>query len=62
MSDGTIQLGVRPRTRGQLLPGYRVDAADEGSNAVISSPSLRSEYTLPEHIYLDESGFLAELS
>ena len=62
MSDGTIQLGVRPRTRGLLLPGYRVEAPEAGSNAIISSPSLRSEYTLPSHIYLDESGFLAELS
>ena len=62
MSDGTIQLGVRPRTRGLLLPGYRVEAPEAGSNAIISSPSLRTEYTLPSHIYLDESGFLAELS
>ena len=56
MSDGTIQLGVRPRTRGLLLPGYRVDAPTEGASAIISGPSL------PTHIYLDESGFLAELS
>ena len=62
MSDGTIQLGVRPRTRGLLLPGYRVDTPNEGTTAIISAPSLRSEYTLPSHIYLDESGFLAELS
>ena len=62
MSDGTIQLGVRPRTRGLLLPGYRVDTPNEGTTAVISAPSLRTEYTLPSHIYLDESGFLAELS
>ncbi len=62
MSDGTIQLGVRPRTRGLLLPGYRVEASAEGSNAIISAPSLRTDYTLPSHIYLDESGFLAELS
>ena len=62
MSDGTIQLGVRPRTRGLLLPGYRVETPEDGTNAVISGPSLRTEYTLPSHIYLDESGFLAELS
>ncbi|MBR5195180.1 MAG: MFS transporter [Akkermansia sp.] len=62
MSDGTIQLGVRPRTRGLLLPGYRVETPAEGSTAIISAPSLRTEYTLPSHIYLDESGFLAELS
>lgn len=62
MWDGTIQLGVRPRTRGLLLPGYSVEAAEEGSNARLTSPSLLRPYDLPSSIYLDESGFLAELS
>ena len=62
MWDGTIQLGVRPRTRGLLLPGYSVKAAEEGSNATLTSPSLPGPYDLPSSIYLDESGFLAELS
>ena len=63
MRDGTIQLGTRPRTRGLLLPGYM--AVPQGSDANIvelHAPSLRRPYALPSNLYLDESGFLAELS
>ncbi len=66
MSDGTIQLGVRPRTRGLILPGYRVisdgDEASGTATFILAGPSFASPYTLPAKIYLDESGFLAELS
>lgn len=62
MRDGTIQLGVRPRTRGLLLPGFEVEAEDSGSAATISGPSLQQPYALPGTFYLDESGFIAELS
>ena len=62
MRDGTIQLGARPRTRGLLLPGYRVQSEPGGANAVVEGPSLAGPYKLPGNIYLDESGFLAELA
>ncbi len=67
MRDGTIQLGFRPRTRGLLLPGFSVTAqGDESSGTaafIISGPAFKSgSYTLPSKMYIDESGFLAELS
>ncbi len=64
INDGTIQLGVRPRTRGLLLPGFCVEQSeDEGSiTTVLNGPSLSKPYTVPEKLYLDESGFLAQLS
>ncbi len=62
MRDGTIQLGVRPRTRGMLLPGFEVEGELDGSNASISGPSLLRPYPLTDAMYLDESGFLSELS
>lgn len=62
MRDGTLQLGVRPRTRGLLLPGFEVEAEQEGLHATIHGPSLLRPYSLPTNIYIDESGFLAELS
>ena len=63
MYDGTIQLGSRPRTRGLLLPGYEVTGDhQDGDGITITGPALASPYTLPNRIYLDESGFLAELS
>lgn len=62
MRDGTIQLGARPRTRGLLLPGYRVRSEAGGANAIVEGPSLAGPYSLPDNIYLDESGFLAELA
>ncbi len=58
--DGTIQLGARPRTRGMLLPGF--SCVCSAAEPTINSPSLSSTYTLPGHYYLDESGFIAELS
>ena len=62
MRDGTLQLGVRPRTRGLLLPGFEVEAEQEGVHATIHGPSLVSPFSLPANLYIDESGFLAELS
>lgn len=64
VDDGTIQLGARPRTRGLLLPCYSVEQTEDGENTIttLSGPSLRRAYTLPEKLYLDESGFLAQLS
>jgi len=67
MYDGTIQLGNRPRTRGLLLPGFRVMEPEEGQQGevapvVLAGPSLREPYALPAKLYLDESGFLAQLS
>ena len=62
MRDGTIQLGSRPRTRGLLLPGFEVESEADGSGATIQGPSLSTPYTLRETLYLDESGFLSELS
>ncbi len=58
--DGTVQLGARPRTRGILLPGY--SCTSSSAEPTINSPSLANTYTLPAHYYLDESGFVAELS
>lgn len=62
MSDGTIQLGARPRTRGLILPCFRVETSDNDSNVTVDGPALKQPYTLPHNIYLDESGFLAELA
>lgn len=64
LKDGTIQLGVRPRTRGLLLPGFSVEESDGGESTVVtlSSPCLSKPYTLSSKLYLDESGFLAQLS
>lgn len=63
MRDGTIQLGTRPRTRGLLLPGYMAVPQGSDTNIVeLHAPSLRRPYALPSNLYLDESGFLAELS
>ncbi len=62
LSDGTIQLGVRPRTRGLLLPCYCVQGnggAEDG--VVLSGPSLASPYTCSSKLYLDEIGFLKQL-
>ncbi len=59
LSDGTVQLGMRARTRGLLLPGYRISRL---SSDCVKGPTLHTPYTLPPHIYLDESGFLAELA
>lgn len=58
LGDGTVQLGMRARTRGLLLPGYRISA--QGS--AIKGPTLAIPYPVPPHIYIDESGFLAELT
>ncbi|MBQ9836347.1 MAG: MFS transporter [Akkermansia sp.] len=64
INDGTIQLGVRPRTRGLLLPCFNVEQTQDGDTTIttLTSPSLSKPYTLPEKLYLDESGFLAQLS
>ncbi len=58
LDDGTVQLGMRARTRGRLLPGFYL--RDSKSN-IICSPVLARDYSLPENVYLDESGFIAEL-
>ena len=61
--DGTIQLGSRPRTRGLLLPGFYTEGnASDGEGITVCGPSLYTPVSLPSKIYLDESGFLAELS
>ena len=59
MSDGTIQLGSRPRTVGLLLPGFAT--AGEGSS-LITGPSLERPFQLPQKLYIDECAFLARLS
>lgn len=56
LSDGAQQLGARPRTRGLLLPGYKVE-----DSVRITAPCLTKPFVLPETLYLDESGFLAQL-
>lgn len=62
LADGTIQLGVRPRTRGLLLPCFRVQGTGgEEDSVVLSGPSLASPYTCSSKLYLDESGFLKQL-
>ena len=62
MSDGTIQLGARPRTLGLLLPGFTV-AEQEGTAAPrINGPALSSPFSLPKKLYIDEGAFLARLA
>ena len=61
LADGTIQLGVRPRTRGLLLPCFRVDSQEGEDTAVLSGPSLASPHTCSSKLYLDEIGFLKQL-
>lgn len=58
LDDGTVQLGMRPRTLGRILPGFYLTNSNAGE---VMGPSLQSPYALPSNIYLDESGFLAEL-
>ena len=58
MDDGTIQLGMRPKTRGLILPGFYLLEKD---NRVLNGPCLSEDLTLPADLYLDEAGFLAEL-
>ncbi len=59
MSDGTIQLGSRPRTVGLLLPGFTIE---QGAVSLITGPSLEHPFPLPQKIYVDECAFLARLS
>lgn len=60
--DGTIQPGMRARTRGILLPCFRVQQSMDAEYSVtISGSSLASSYSLPAKLYLDESGFLKQL-
>lgn len=60
--DGTKQRGMQTRTRGILLPCFRVQLpADEEDGLVVSGPSLVSDYSLPNKLYMDESGFLKQL-
>lgn len=58
LDDGTVQLGMRPRTLGRLLPGFYQTSSNASE---IMGPSLKEPYSLPPNTYLDESGFLAEL-
>ena len=55
---GTVQLGMRARTRGRLLPGFYLNPP---SSTIIAGATLSTPYSLPPNLYLDESGFLAEL-
>ena len=59
MSDGTIQLGSRPRTVGMLLPGFAVEEAED---ICVTGPSLEHSFHLPQKLYIDECAFLARLS
>lgn len=59
ISDGTIQLGSRPRTVGLLLPGF---AVEETGETCITGPSLEHPFRLPQKLYVDECAFLARLS
>lgn len=58
LDDGTVQLGMRARTRGRLLPGFYLNPP---LSNVIAGATLPTPYSLPPNLYLDESGFLAEL-
>lgn len=58
LDDGTVQLGMRARTRGRLLPGFYLKPP---LSNVIAGATLPTPYSLPPNLYLDESGFLAEL-
>ncbi|MDO5450355.1 MAG: MFS transporter [Akkermansia sp.] len=62
LGDGTSQLGARPRTRGILLPGFSVAGSRQEGNLTIDGPSMLRPFTVPDNLYLDECGFLAELS
>lgn len=59
VDDGTVQLGMRPRTRGRIIPGFYLQ---EGTKDTIMGPSLSSPHRLDPFIYLDEVGFFAELN
>lgn len=60
--DGTKQWGMQTRTKGLLLPCFRVQLPyDEEDGIVVSGPSLVSPYVLSSKLYLDESGFLKQL-
>ena len=58
LDDGTVQLGMRARTRGRLLPGFYLNPP---FSTIIAGATLSTPYSLPPNLYLDESGFLAEL-
>lgn len=58
LDDGTIQLGMRSRTKGRLMPGFYLT---EPGSTIVNGPALCEPYSLPSNIYLDESGFLVEL-
>ncbi|MEG0333978.1 MAG: MFS transporter [Akkermansia sp.] len=58
LDDGTVQLGMRSRTRGRLMPGFYTNADNP---SIIEGPALERPFALPPQIYLDESGFLVEL-
>lgn len=49
---------MRARTRGRLLPGFYLNPP---LSNVIAGATLPTPYSLPPNLYLDESGFLAEL-
>lgn len=60
--DGTQQRGMQTRTRGIMLPCYRADIPEDHEDGItISGPSLEAPFTLPNKLYLDESGFLKQL-
>jgi len=60
--DGTKQRGMQTRTRGILLPCFRVQfPADDEDGLTVSGPSLSSAHTLSNKLYMDESGFLKQL-
>lgn len=59
LDDGTVQLGMRARTCGRLLPGFYLKT--DSSATVIDGATLPNPVALPPNHYLDESGFLAEL-
>ena len=62
LSDGTVQLGARPRTRGLLLPCFRVQGGSGAEDSIVlTGPSLVSHFTCSSKLYLDESGFLKQL-
>jgi len=56
LSDGSIQLGTRPRSYGLLLPGHATSA--DGS--IVHSPVFNHSYNLPASLIIDNNGFLLE--
>ncbi|MBQ2380378.1 MAG: MFS transporter [Akkermansia sp.] len=63
LADGTVQLGVLPHSRGLLLPCFKVQGVGGVEDSVVlSGPSLASPYTCSSKLYLNESGFLKQLS